>query len=67
MTATQERQAPTAASGQTRTINLINAVTEALHEEMAGLAESLEAEIEQISALNRDHRVGPDPNTFNVA
>ncbi len=26
-----------------------------------------DAEIEQISSLNRDHRVGPDPNTFNVA
>lgn len=29
--------------------------------------ELTDAEIEQISSLNRDHRVGPDPNTFNVA
>ncbi|QLG12267.1 alpha-ketoacid dehydrogenase subunit beta [Deinococcus sp. D7000] len=34
MTATQERQDVTAASGEPRTINLITAVTEALHEEM---------------------------------
>lgn len=34
MTATQERQDVTTASGEPRTINLITAVTEALHEEM---------------------------------